>query len=323
MFDRHSKKPLAVELRPLGFGEIFDRAVTLYIRNFVPFAAIVMVLVIPLAILQYVIDLASQPQFEAMIRILAHPSLARTEHVPTIFDSPDSLAAFAAVLLLSYAIWPFVMNAVAVGVARLYRDRPVEFRACYEVVLRRWPQIVGVMGVEFLVVLGWYVAAVLVAMAIVFVVVALGAALPAFAFVLGLTAFLLVFALMLPLLAPLVVALTFAMYAAVIEERGVVASLLLGFSRVFNRAEFWRALLFAIAVGAVVVGASTMFSMLGILAAFIHMPGLQAVIQTLPNAVISPFAVVLLAIYYFDVRIRREAFDLETSLERLTAAQSA
>jgi hypothetical protein len=33
--------------------------------------------------------------------------------------------------------------------------------------------------------------------------------------------------------------------------------------------------------------------------------------------------VILLAIYYFDVRIRREAFDLEASLERLTAAQPA
>jgi hypothetical protein len=32
---------------------------------------------------------------------------------------------------------------------------------------------------------------------------------------------------------------------------------------------------------------------------------------------------VLLAIYYFDVRIRREAFDLETSLDHLTGAQPA
>ena len=43
VFASPGKKALAMELRPLGFGEIFDRAVTLYIRNFVPFAAIVMV----------------------------------------------------------------------------------------------------------------------------------------------------------------------------------------------------------------------------------------------------------------------------------------
>ena len=66
-----------MELRPLGFGEIFDRAITLYIRNFVPFAAIVMVLVVPLAILQYFLDLSSQPQLDALVRIFTHPERIR------------------------------------------------------------------------------------------------------------------------------------------------------------------------------------------------------------------------------------------------------
>jgi len=32
---------------------------------------------------------------------------------------------------------------------------------------------------------------------------------------------------------------------------------------------------------------------------------------------------VLLSVYYFDVRIRREGFDLEAALDRLTAPQPA
>ena len=98
---------------------------------------------------------------------------------------------------------------------------------------------------------------------------------------------------------------------------------MLGFSRVFNRDEFWRALLFALAVFAVMLAGSTIFGFIGLVAAYAHLPLLQALIESLARAVITPFAVVLLAIYYFDVRIRREAFDLETSLERLTAAQPA
>jgi hypothetical protein len=312
-----------VELRPLGFGEIFDRAVTLYIRNFVPFAGIVTVLVVPLAILQYFIARGSQPQVDAMIRIFQHPELSRTEPMPTIFDSPGSTAAVVAAMLLAYAVAPFVLNAVGVGVARLYRGRPVEFRACYEAVLGRWTQILGLLGIEVLVFLGWYAVTVAIAVLIVLAAVLMGMAVPALAFALGVIALLIVLLLMLPLLAPLMVALTFSMYATVIEERGVADSLRLGFSRVFNRREFWRALLFAVAAGAIVFSASTAFSALGLVAAIFHQTGLEAIIDALPMAVIQPFASVLFAIYYFDVRIRREAYDLEASLEHLTAAQPA
>ena len=61
-----------MELRPLGFGEIFDRAITLYIRNFLPFAGIVAVVVLPIAVLQYFIDTSSMTQFDqAMKKILS------------------------------------------------------------------------------------------------------------------------------------------------------------------------------------------------------------------------------------------------------------
>jgi hypothetical protein len=317
------KKAPSMELRPLGFGEIFDRAVTLYIRNFIPFAAIVMVLVLPLAVLQYFLDRAAQPQFDAILKVFTDPGHTVPESLPTIYDSPVTVGILIAIVLVVYLIWPFSLNAVAVGVARLYRSRSVDFRACYEVVLRRWSQILALMFVEFLILVGWYVAAILVVVAVVFAVAALSAASTTFAIWFGFIGFVVVIAAMLPLLAPLFVALTFAMYATVIEESPVVASLAQGFARVFNRAEFWRALLFAIATGAVVAGASTAFSLLGMVAAFAHLPSVEAIIESLSRAVIGPFGVVLLAIYYFDVRIRREGFDLESSLERLAGAQPA
>ena len=312
-----------MELRPLGFGEIFDRAITLYLRNFVSFAGIVMVLVVPLAILQYIIDRNSQPQFDMLIRIFQHPQLARDEQIPSYFSSPVMIVAFIAVFILTYAVWPFVLNAVAVGVARLYRGRSVEFRACYAIALARWKQIIGVVGIEFLVIIGWYTVTVVIALIIVLGAVLLGTAAPQIAVLLGAIAVLVVLFLMLPVLAPLVVALTFSMYATVIEERPVIESVRLGFVRVFNRTEFWRALLLSIAAGAIVLGASTTFSALSIVAAIFHLTALRAIIETIPQLVISPFGIVLLAIYYFDVRIRREAYDLEASLERLTAAQPA
>ncbi|MGB8908050.1 MAG: hypothetical protein WCC84_04835 [Candidatus Cybelea sp.] len=310
-----------MELRPLGFGEIFDRAVTLYIRNFLPFAAIVVVLIVPLAILQYVLDLSSQPEFDAMLRILIHPKLAPTTPIPSIFNSPLTIVAFAVLLFATYLVWPFALNAVAVGVARLYRNRPVEFRACYEIVLRRWLQVLAMIGIDLLILLCWYV--------IVFIVVMIFAGiLSVFAFragavFVGVLIGLIGFLVLLPSLAPILVSLTFAMYSTVIERRPVIESVGLGFERVFNRAEFWRALLFSLAAFAVIFTGSTIFGFIGLIAAVAHLPLLQALIDSLARAVITPFAVVLLAVYYFDVRIRREGFDLETSLERLTTAAPA
>jgi hypothetical protein len=311
-----------MELRPLGFGEIFDRAVTLYIRNFLPFAAIVAVLIVPLAILQYVLDLSSQPEFDAMLRILMHPKLATTTPIPTIFNSPLTIVVFAVLMFATYAVWPFALNAVAVGVARLYRNRPVEFRACYEVVLGRWQQIVAMIGIDLLILLCWYVVVFIVVM-IFAGFLALFAAGATGAVFFGVMIGLIGFFVLLPSLAPIFVALTFAMYSTVIERRPVIESVGLGFERVFNRGEFWRAVLFSLAALAVMLAGSTIFGFIGLIAAVAHLPLLQALIESLARAIITPFAVVLLAIYYFDVRIRREAFDLETSLERLTAAAPA
>ena len=310
-----------MELRPLGFGEIFDRAVTLYIRNFIPFAAIVMVLVLPLAILQYYLDRAAQPQFDAILKDTdqsrSRGAVKYSQYVRIAgHNRPNGRHG-------AFGVFDLAVLAQRRG-RRRRAALPQPARRLprvLSVVLQRWSQILALMFVELLVLVGWYVAAILVIVAVFFVVVALSAASAAFAFWFGFIGFVIVFVAMVPILAPLFVALTFAMYATVIEESPVIASLLQGFARVFNRGEFWRALLFAIATGAVVAGASTAFSVLGMLAAFAHLPSVEAIIESLSRAVIGPFGVVLLAIYYFDVRIRREGFDLESSLERLAGAQ--
>jgi hypothetical protein len=307
-----------MELRPLGFGEIFDRAITLYIRNFVPFAGIVSVLIVPLAIVQYVLDTLEGPQFDAMIRILEHPERARTEHLPTLLDSPGSIAITFVSVFIAYIIWPFALNAVAVGVARLYRGKPVEFRACYAAVLHRWAGILAMLGVEVLVFMAWYVATIIVAVIVVLISAPFIAALPALAAISVMVMIVAVLAMML-LLAPIAVALAFCMYGVVIEERSVGDAVALGFTRVFNRQEFWRAVLFAISAGAIVLGATMMISAISLVAIFAHLMVLEVLLDSLARAAIAPFGVVLLAVYYFDVRIRREGYDLEVGLDRLAA----
>jgi hypothetical protein len=313
-----------MELRPLGFGEIFDRAITLYIRNFIPFAGIVAVVVLPLAVLQYLIDLSSMPQFDQAMKVLTHPNAPVTEKpvMPAFLTDPRVAALFVITMLFAYAVYPFALNAVAVGVARLYRGRPVLFAPCYQASLRRWPQVIGVILLEFAVLVGWYVGFVIVTVLLVMLTFFVGQAQLALGVVVGIISGLLILASLL-ILAPIFIALTFAMNAVVIEQRPAIESIGLGFRRVFNREEFWRSILFAIASAAILGGAGMVAGIFSYAALIFHQIALEVIVSSLFRAAIAPFSIVLLAVYYFDVRIRREGFDLEAGLERLAEGAPA
>jgi hypothetical protein len=221
--------------------------------------------------------------------------------------------------LVFMILWPFALNAVAVGVAYLYRGRPVDFAACYRAVLARWASILGTLVVQIGIYVVWYVAFLAVLFATMLIAVVFARAwLPlgiAGFFVAGMATLA-----ALLMLAPLFIALTFAMNAVVIEKRGPLDAIASGFTRVFNRQEFWRALLFAVAAFAVIVGSSAVISGVMIAALLVHAVAVEVVLGSLLRAAFTPFSIVLIAVYYFDVRIRREGFDLEAELERISPA---
>jgi hypothetical protein len=310
-----------MELRPLGFGEIFDRAITLFVRNFWPFLAIVLILIVPLAVVQYFLDSSQSAQIYEMLRVLQHPG-SPPPPMGSLFGSPGEIVALLVTALIFYTLWPFALNAVAIGVARLYRGRPVEFAACYRAVLPRWAPILGTLAIQFAIFIAWYVAF----LAILFTSMLVAAVFARAWLPLGIVGFFVaavatVAALL--ILAPIFIALTFAMNAVVIEERGPVEAIASGFSRVFNRREFWRAVLFALAAFAVILGGSAVISAVTFAALLVHAVAVEVVLGSLLRAAFAPFSIVLIAVYYFDVRIRREGFDLEAELERITPAPAA
>ncbi|MBV8372791.1 MAG: hypothetical protein JOY69_05990, partial [Candidatus Eremiobacteraeota bacterium] len=239
--------------------------------------------------------------------------------IPTPFGSPGEIIALVVTLLVFYVLWPFALNAVAVGVARLYAGRPVEFAPCYQAVLPRWLSILGTLLIQIGVFVAWYVGFI----ALLFTSILVDTLLARAFLPLGIvTSFFTVFLnlAVLLLLAPLFIALTFAMNAVVIERCGPIQAIASGFGRVFNRREFWRALLFALAALAVIGGASMVISVVAFAALWAHLIALEVILGSLLRAAFAPFSIVLIAVYYFDVRIRREGFDLEAELARIEPA---
>ena len=75
---------------------------------------------------------------------------------------------------------------------------------------------------------------------------------------------------------------------------------------------------------AIEIGVSGMSATLGLLALFLlHSQAIEVAIATIFNALLTAFVTVLLSVYYYDVRVRYEALDLEVSLSRLAAQGGA
>ncbi|HEY1429773.1 MAG TPA: hypothetical protein VGF18_09375, partial [Candidatus Tumulicola sp.] len=226
-----------MDLRPLGFGEIFDRAITLYLKNFKAFFAIVLVVLVPYAFVQYGLDAQQSAQFQALFWVFQHPH----DPVPASLTTPQSpmqIFAYIGIALLFYAFWIVTVAAVSVGVARLYRGRPVEFAACYRVALSRWAAMLGVFVCEVFVMVAWYLMVLVVAVvAFLFATLVSKAAIVA-GVIVFVAAILVTLAAFLTIL-PVFVAMTCAMYAVPIERAGPFGAIASGFSRVFSRNEFW------------------------------------------------------------------------------------
>jgi hypothetical protein len=297
----------------LGLGEIFDRAVTLYVRNFAGFSIIALFLLVPISIANYFV-LADQSTISTIfMQQIAHPHPGAAP--PALPFSPALVWLLVAALLLT----PFANVATAIGVARLYAREPVDWQSCYRRALARWPQILLVLLVEIAVVTGAIFAGALGIGIFTGLAIVLFRASAVAGVVAGVAAFLVLLAWLVSLML-LYLAAMFMFDAVGIEGVPVGAAIGSGFARIFNRSEFWRAVLAGLAIFAIQFGLILVATIaVGIVEAVLKSHLVDTIAQGLVSLLSTAFLAVLIAVYYYDVRVRREGLDLQASVERLTA----
>ncbi len=314
----------ASPLRPLGLGEIFDRAITVYVRNFLAFSAILLVLLIPLGLMQYM-SVAHEPHTGSLAQVLAqieHPPRPGSKAVKPIAPfSPWAVLSIIVSLLLS----PFANIAVALGVARVYFGKSVDWRVCYGAALRRWPSILLLTLFEIATVVAWGIGfGITVGIAGVLGVFAF-MAVPFLGVIVLIFAALLALAWML-LLMLAVLAIFFAFNALVIEELKLGEAFSSGFLRIFARREIGKATLVGICLLAIQIGiAAVIMGVELLLLSSVKLAGAAVLFSSLVSLLSTAFIGILIAVYYFDVRVRREGLDMQQSLQLIAggAAVSA
>jgi hypothetical protein len=303
----------AFPLRALSIGEIFDRAVTIYVRYAAVFTAIVLTLFVPINVLNYFV-LPRDDDISATIGKILHPG---TQQGTT--GAVLSFEAFVLVLTAAFLLAPFATNAVAVAVAAIYRGKQPEYGPSFRMVLRRWLPLLGTSSLEAMIFVGVYVTSVfalLIPMTVGAVLMRSALPVAVFLFVLsfiGILAIVLAFIM-------LVIMYSFATYATLLENRSPADAIASSFRRILNRREFGKALLMGLAYVGLNVGVLLIsFMVSAIVLSVVKAVALEYLISTVLNSIFTGFLTVLLAVYYFDVRTRSEGLDLEMALEHLTA----
>ncbi len=308
----------SLPLRPLGLGEIFDRAVTLHVRNFVSFSIIALFLVVPVSVGGYFMTAGFSGVYRQAIYQMEHPKKTAQATPPIDVGEALRIDGVAALqMLLLGLLGPFATVAIAFGVARRYAGQRIDWRSAYLAALRRWPAVLAIVVVEACSVAGAsFVGIVGIAVLAVIGVLVLkaSAALGVAVIVLSVLLYLALIGFILMLL----VAVAFMFYAVAVEDAGIGEAILSGFARIFNRSEFWRAVLVCLALFAVQLGiAIVALGLFGLFEFVMHSALLYAFAEGALQLLETTFVTILMAVYYFDVRVRREGLDLEASLERL------
>jgi hypothetical protein len=270
-------------LRPLSIGEIFDRAVTLLVRNWATFGIIAAVGILPWQLLNLV----------------------------TVITG---IAVFGAIGALGTAIFPTITAlATAAVVAQIYRQEELDWRAALSIGFGRFFRVLGasiliglMMFIPLAIVLGIGFAAGLFKFAnpVADVIAVTFIAAAALWFIAG----------------TLVYAYTVS--AIAIDDYGISDSIGKAFE-LFAGPQAGRALTFALAFALISVGVSFAGSaLLAFIATSLHSAPLAYAVNAI--LLFGSYLVgdALIAVYYFDVRIRREGYDLQVSLDAMESARA-
>jgi hypothetical protein len=309
----------AAGLRPLSVGELFDRAFSLYVRNVVTFAALLFVVMVPLAFVNYFM---TRDVLDAYMGLID----AAVKHSPTPPDLSKLDTATATMLpwtgayyfLLFFAL-PLANAAVVSGVSRAYLGLPVRFRACYADAFHRWGYVL-ILTLLWVIVAGVIGAAAFVLILFAGVIIGLLTTLKTFGIIVGAAIGLAIGLGLIGLIVVLYMAFAASFIACVLEKVDPIRAFTLGFSRVFGGGLFWRSVRVAFAILLVWFAFAVIIYVLGGLAFwFTKAPFSFIAIAQLANVFFIAFAFVLVALYYYDIRIRREGFDLQLLAEQLAA----
>lgn len=305
---------IQLDLRPLGIGEILDRAVTLFVRRFAVLVLILSLVAIPLAIAQYAAAPSTAGAASDIARIFSippgHPEAQQA--ILREIATKNRIGTVGAVLLLASAVLGALSTtACTIGAAQAYAGTLPSVRQVYREALRRWLAQIAA-GVFFM---GFaFVLAIALAIAIIPVAIAVGALSSVSnvaAALVGIPLALVVGVAFSGAAVLLYFAAQMTLVSIALEEPNPIRGIAHGLRRTCSPAVFWRSVLVAtIVFGVSLFGSLVLLTIAAGVSLLTHLGALYPVIVVIGGVSLNALLTTFIVIYAFDVRVRREGYDL-------------
>ena len=313
------------QLRPMSISDMLDAAFRLYRRHFLTFIGIVALLQVPMAMLQFAAQL---PYLQAMQRFTARPPVFTPGANPLdMFPFAQLLPYYALMFGLSIFQYLLVYNlmtgALANAISRSYLGQPISILSAYNIGIKRFSALIAASLIPF-------------AVSVVFVAIIAGCAFGAFYTIgvrtgeqpnigLAVAAGIGLFGIIvLGSIAGLFfyVRLLLTTQAIILEGQGPLAGLTRSW-RLVGQA-FWRSLGIFLLVYAFIyiVSLVVQLPLMAMGALFGMLFDNSLLYQSITSLVtygvlilVLPLQFIIFTLLYYDLRIRKEGYDLELRIE--------
>jgi len=302
------------ELRPLGAGEMLDRAITLYVRRFASIVTVLAVVAVPLAALEAVVAPQSAHAFSDIARVFttAGDPAAQRAAADALSRSNRATSLTYGIVMLAAVVRLLMWCALVTVVATAYAGARTSIGEAYRFALSRWlPQLL--VSLAFIVLGGFAAIPVFMLYFIVFIAAFGLAALhqTAAVFVVGIVGGL-AFLAALFIAGPLIfMAYELASVAVITETASPVQAIGIGLRRAFARGMKRR----TVVAGCVLflvsqLGALPLIALAVIATAATHVDALYFAILGAGGVLLDGIVAAFVVVYAVDARIRREGYDI-------------
>ena len=308
-------------LRPMNVGDILDRSINLYRRNFITLMGIAAAVTVPIAALQVIGVLFAVPL--DLFSLNESPSRATTA-LATAGYAGLFVVFFIAAIVASVG-YAFQAAAMVIAVSESLLGRALTIREAYRKILRPGWSLLGsmfVLGVLNGLIVGFYFACAFIP----FIFAAASGRTDSSAssvFAAGVAVLVCIG------IGPLVIALAFINVrflfipqTVILENLGALAGLRRSWQLVHG--SFWRVLFIVFLMYVLILFLSAVptyaisFGAL-LVPSVVVQTVLNTVIGTVIGVVTTPLYLAVLTLLYYDLRIRKEGFDLELRAQEMRA----
>jgi hypothetical protein len=307
------------DLRPLGAGEILDRAVTLYVRRFVAIVSVLAVVTVPLLLIEMLVAPGRVQVFADLGGLLqagGDPGKVRAATAAVMRDShwTGTLLGFnLGAAIVRVLMW----NALLVVVASAHGGLRTALGDAYFRAARCWlaQLVVAVVYVALAAIAAVPLLLAYLAVIVVVIGVSFTHSVPLTATV-GIVLGVALLAVAVGVMAWLLMAYELAAVAVATETSNPVTAVETALRRALGRTTRWRTLLAGLVLLAVIYGAAIPIGIAAALVGLVaHEPVLTVAVTGVGNVVLEGLTAAFVVVFALDVRVRREGLDLAALVE--------